>query len=403
LFPSYKLEEMREFPTPEMLSTSLEEVILQLKVVSGGDVKATLSTSMAQPSDAAMENAIFMLQRLHALTKDKDKDKDKQLTLLGRALAALPVSPMVAKMILFGSLFRVLKPVAVIAAFLSLKSPFVQSVDGDDRGKKDFDEKSFSDHFCVVQAYSAWRTAVKKGESDTFCQKYNISEETMELAKLMVEQFVNFSVASGYDGTDVDADDGENGCAVDPIDIKSKTWVLVKAAFTCGHWPNVVGAIWDRERLYWWNDAAQELTPFRASVVSGEKKLPGQWLVFSDSMKMGKLSTMENTCVHTGYLLLCCTELKWHSNEIWMDWWQGTLPQINCNKVFTIRGHLHAGLKAVLEGRDLSLFPMSTRDEILEFLNVDQMNLQRLTPTESQPSPLAKVHRYTWESVEEQE
>ena len=80
------------------------------------------------------------------------------LTALGRAIAALPVPPMVAKMLLFAAVFRVLKPVAVVAAFLSIKSPFVHSVTADgDADKRHFAGPMQSDHAALIQAYAHWR------------------------------------------------------------------------------------------------------------------------------------------------------------------------------------------------------------------------------------------------------
>ena len=52
-------------------------------------------------------------------------DRNEELTPLGYHLAALPVSPRVGKMILFGAIFSCLDPVLTVASVLGFKDPFV--------------------------------------------------------------------------------------------------------------------------------------------------------------------------------------------------------------------------------------------------------------------------------------
>ena len=124
LFPSYKFNDFEEFPTPAMLTSSMEEVILQSKVIVGAtnhEIGDMLRSSMAQPSEDAIRNAMASLKQMNCLTVDSG-----ELTALGRATAAIPVNPIHAKMLLFGGAFRCIKYAAVAAAFLSIKNPFQQ-------------------------------------------------------------------------------------------------------------------------------------------------------------------------------------------------------------------------------------------------------------------------------------
>ena len=52
-------------------------------------------------------------------------DSNEELTPLGYHLAALPVSPRIGKMILFGAIFSCLDPVLTVASVLGFKDPFV--------------------------------------------------------------------------------------------------------------------------------------------------------------------------------------------------------------------------------------------------------------------------------------
>ena len=52
LFPSYKFDKFPEFSTPAMLTSSMEEVILQSRTIYGGkneEIKRTLTSSMERP------------------------------------------------------------------------------------------------------------------------------------------------------------------------------------------------------------------------------------------------------------------------------------------------------------------------------------------------------------------
>merc|ERR1719316_2147744 len=119
---------------------------------------------MAAPDQVAIDDAVKLLKSMSCFTKGGE------LTALGRACAAIPIQPNVAKMLLMAGAFRCIKPAAVVAAFLSVKNPFQQSIGGDHNkqkkgptGKDYFTRNFASDHIATIQAYCEWRKAVAKG------------------------------------------------------------------------------------------------------------------------------------------------------------------------------------------------------------------------------------------------
>merc|ERR550519_2003579 len=97
LFPSYKFDTFGEFPTPQMITSSMEEVVLQSKVIHGGtleEIMHLLTNSIAAPKPSAITQAVTSLKRMDCLTVCGS------ITVLGRAVAAIPVQPCVAKMLL---------------------------------------------------------------------------------------------------------------------------------------------------------------------------------------------------------------------------------------------------------------------------------------------------------------
>eukprot|EP00397_Hematodinium_sp_SG-2012_P008062 GEMP01008116.1.p1 GENE.GEMP01008116.1~~GEMP01008116.1.p1 ORF type:complete len:820 (+),score=222.87 GEMP01008116.1:99-2558(+) len=196
LFPSYKFDTFGESPTPQMLSSSMEEVVLQSKVIHGGSLESILKLltgSMAAPKPRAVDQAVELLTRMDCLTPSG------VLTVLGRAVAAIPVQPNVAKMLLLAGAFRCIKPAAVVAAVLAVKNPFQQTVGQKktDSGKEFFNKGFGSDHITCVQAYVEWRRNVLRGNGDSFCDEVGLSPETMDMAHMMVQQFVSFMVDAG--------------------------------------------------------------------------------------------------------------------------------------------------------------------------------------------------------------
>ena len=74
-------------------------------------------------------------------------------------------------MLLLAGVLRCIKPVAGIAAFLAIKSPFQQQAGQKEDGKKRFDRGFWSDHVTILQA--------------------------SPLARFFLEIFLNFEVQSG--------------------------------------------------------------------------------------------------------------------------------------------------------------------------------------------------------------
>ena len=97
-----------EFTDPEILRTNLASVLLQMAALDLGDVE---DFPFVDPPDRrAVADGLALLEELHAL------DEHGKLTPTGRSLAALPLDPRMARMVVEADRRGVLDEVLVIAA-----------------------------------------------------------------------------------------------------------------------------------------------------------------------------------------------------------------------------------------------------------------------------------------------
>ncbi|MGY2083687.1 ATP-dependent RNA helicase HrpA [Blastococcus sp. SYSU DS0539] len=104
-----------EFTDPEILRTNLASVLLQMAAL---DLGAVEDFPFVDPPDRrAVADGLALLEELHAL------DEHGKLTETGRALAALPLDPRMARMVVEADRRGVLDEVLVIAAGLTIQDP----------------------------------------------------------------------------------------------------------------------------------------------------------------------------------------------------------------------------------------------------------------------------------------
>lgn len=105
-----------------MMRLSLQDLVLRVKICDLGDVEQTLLEAMDPPSPKSIRRAIDSLKEVKALTATES------LTPLGKQLAKLPLDVLLGKLIIYGTIFKCLDACVSIAAILSSRSPFVNTV-----------------------------------------------------------------------------------------------------------------------------------------------------------------------------------------------------------------------------------------------------------------------------------
>ncbi|PYH95397.1 ATP dependent RNA helicase [Aspergillus ellipticus CBS 707.79] len=178
MFTKHRHEKLlAEQQTPEMLRLSLQDLVLRVKICKLGEVEQTLLEALDPPSPKNIRRAIDSLKEVKALTNAEN------LTPLGQQLAKLPLDVFLGKLIIHGAFFRCLDAVVSIAAILSSKSPFVNTMGSN--SQKDVARLSFrkgdSDLLTVYNAYCSWKRARSTpGVSEfAFCRKNFLSSQTL--------------------------------------------------------------------------------------------------------------------------------------------------------------------------------------------------------------------------------
>ncbi len=119
-----------EFTEPEILRTNLASVILQMAAADLGDI--TTFPFLDAPDNSQINDGLRLLAELGALSEKGSRTKPR-LTAVGRRLAAMPVDPRMARMLLAAERQGCLREMLIIVSGLSIQDPRERPAEHRDR------------------------------------------------------------------------------------------------------------------------------------------------------------------------------------------------------------------------------------------------------------------------------
>ncbi|KAJ3025104.1 ATPdependent RNA helicase, partial [Rhizophlyctis rosea] len=158
--------------------------------------------------------------------------------------ARIPADLRIAKILLFGAIFKCLSPVLTIAAIMSAKSPFVSPMERREEARTAREKflTDRSDWMTDTKAYEMWGEAIGQGGRRAgmeFCEENFLSFQTLQSISDLRRQYRDILVELGYvpEGYKAGADGG--GAGVADMDLHSKDGRIVKAVIVAGLYPQV--------------------------------------------------------------------------------------------------------------------------------------------------------------------
>ncbi|XP_033098056.1 ATP-dependent RNA helicase dhx29-like [Anneissia japonica] len=327
LYTHEKYNSLKSYTIPEILRVPLEELCLHILECKLGQPVDFLSQALDPPQISSIKAAMSLLQEIGACCTDQPS-----LTPLGHHLAALPVHVRIGKMLLFGAILGCLEPVAIIAAAMTDKSPFIVPLEK--RGEANAAKRALaianSDHITIYKVYSGWKEARIRGRKDEhqYCQRnflsrtslLNIENVKNDLMKLIESiGFLDDSPHSAPQGTPV-ASFSEPG--VLEISKTQSAWqkysfkltkdnvLLLKAVLTAGLYPNVAKINFkqsvnpsDQDERLTMVETAKGSAVLHPASVNKIIACHG-WMVFLEKVKQSRVFLRDSTLISPYHLLL---------------------------------------------------------------------------------------------------
>ncbi|KAJ3022122.1 hypothetical protein HKX48_006951 [Thoreauomyces humboldtii] len=219
---------------PEMLRIPLEQLCLQVLALGSTDVRAFLGKALDAPSLVNIENALQVLRDVNAIDHVTE-----HLTSLGQHMATIPADLRIAKVLLFGSLFRCVSTALTVAACMSSKSPFTSAMDAreDARAARERFASDKSDWLTDARAYHGWVEAGRRSrrEARDFAEKNYMSYMTLSAISDLRSQYLQVLTSLSY----VPPDYHERGNGTHDMNTNSNEPKIVIGALVAGLYPNL--------------------------------------------------------------------------------------------------------------------------------------------------------------------
>lgn len=152
-------------------------------------IECFLQKTLDPPVYETIRNAILVLQDIGALSDDE------QLTALGETLGALPVHPLISKMLFIAILLNCLDPALTLACASDYRDPFTLPMLPNEKQKAAAAKSELaslyggcSDQLAVIAAFECWNSAKARGQEAWFCSQYFVSSTTMKMISAMRKQ-----------------------------------------------------------------------------------------------------------------------------------------------------------------------------------------------------------------------
>ncbi|XP_057469455.1 DExH-box ATP-dependent RNA helicase DExH6-like [Actinidia eriantha] len=205
LYSKLRAASLADFQVPEIKRTPIEELCLQAKLLEPNcKIEDFLSKTLDPPVFETIRNATIVLQDIGALSVDGE------LTDLGEKLGALPVHPLISKMLLFAILLKCLDPALTLACAANYRDPFTLPMLPNEKKRAAAAKSELallsggnSDQLAVIAAFECWKNAKNKGQEKQFCSEYFVSSGTMSMLSRMRKQLQNELLRHGFIPEDV--------------------------------------------------------------------------------------------------------------------------------------------------------------------------------------------------------
>ncbi|XP_060558929.1 ATP-dependent RNA helicase dhx29-like [Ruditapes philippinarum] len=329
LFTKQMYDNMKPFTIPELLRVPLEELCLHIMKCNYGKPEVFLSQALDPPQPQVVSRAMSLLYMIGACVEGE------KLTPLGHHLAALPVHVRIGKMLLYAAVFGCLEPVAVIAASMTDKSPFVVPLGKMDavNAAKQSIALAASDHLTVYKAYHGWRHARSHSRQAemTYCHKNFLKRNTMLEIENVKSDLMKLIHSIGFSlplkDPSMDTDYGIDGVLhiskhKTHDDLDPRTIAKVKAVLTAGLYPNIakvtyeapVDAAVNPDQRVCVTETQQGPASVHPSSVNRNLQANG-WLVFHEKVKSSRVYLRDTTLVSAYPLLLFGGEINVQHTE----------------------------------------------------------------------------------------
>ncbi|KAE9074349.1 DExH-box ATP-dependent RNA helicase [Phytophthora fragariae] len=342
LFSRKRFAAMDAQLSAEIHRVSLEQLCLQIKKLELGSIKGFLSKAIEPPNEDSIDAAIQELVDIAAFRTVGESPKQKLyggsinihdeevvLTPLGNHLAMLPLDARIGKFLVYGSILRCIEPVAIIAACISSRSPFLMSMsDPEMRSKQDALKKELggswkSDHLLLwklVERYAPLRgQKMKRG----FCRDIGLSYDTMESILDLKQQYLQQLDNIGF----------YEPSSADNLNENSDTPRIIKAALCAGLYANVAQVVYPEQKYFQAahgvveeDHNAKQIRYFvRSTAEAGQRErvflhpsscnfsqtnYDSPWLLYTELVQTSKIFVRESTMVNPYALLLFGGQLE---------------------------------------------------------------------------------------------
>ncbi|XP_071120000.1 ATP-dependent RNA helicase dhx29-like [Mytilus edulis] len=319
LYTHQKYKDLADYTVPEIQRVPLEELCLHIMKCQLGEPDNFLAECLDPPRPQVIARAMSLLYEIGACKGVAS------LTPLGHHLAALPVHVRIGKMLLFGAIFGYVEPVAVIAAAMTTKSPFVAPLDKLDLANlaKNSMATSCSDHLTLYRAYTGWKQAQKIGyqSEQQYCQKNFLKRHTLLEIENVKNDLIKLVRSIGFSDTiqTIQQPKPKYGEVLDiskaavamETDLTKPMIAMVKAVITAGLYPSVAKVTYDApvdaaanpRKVPCLGETAQGPAHVHPSSVNRHLAATG-WIAYQEKVTTSKVYLRETTLVSPFSLLL---------------------------------------------------------------------------------------------------